>query len=177
MPASPTSPNTARIRGCVVGAFVGALAVAAHGSAGGGYPSGTALTLLVIVSGALGATAATIARPGPLGIAALLAGGQLLGHYALSVTADHSHAGGFGLGAMALAHCVATVTSAFLIVVAERLLAVVTNVLRVALRREPSRPNTAPRPLPIQSERVYPQFNDLLRDSISRRGPPAVCGF
>ncbi|MBF6328652.1 hypothetical protein [Nocardia transvalensis] len=141
--------GTAAVRGYLVGGVVAALAVAAHGAAGGGFPGSTALTLLVLAAAGIGAVAGML----PSGdekacravLFAALAGGQLVGHEALAGMVGHSHespdpASGFGeaqlpTGAMPLAHTLATIACGILIVVAERLYAVVSQVFRDVVNR------------------------------------------
>ncbi|MCJ0906818.1 hypothetical protein [Rhodococcus sp. ARC_M6] len=166
------APTTAPLRGSVVGAASGALAVAAHGIGGGEIPPASAMTLLLAVCVAVGAITATLpalAR-GPLPLIAALGAGQLAAHAAMTVSV-HSHSSAPGL-MMLGAHAVATAVCAVLVLAAERLLAVVTNVARTVL---------APiAPVVRVSRRVsyagtHPSTVDaLLRASISRRGPPAL---
>lgn len=142
-----TGPTTGSPRGCLVGGMVAALAVAAHGAAGGGYPDSTELALLLLISTLTGwlATSGTArdgARAATLGraratIFAQLALGQLGGHAVLSGLIDHSHAhppqhltaGYLPTGWMLVAHLIATVGCVVLIRLAERLYAVASSVV------------------------------------------------
>ncbi|MFD5175781.1 hypothetical protein ACFWM1_08200 [Nocardia sp. NPDC058379] len=137
-----TSQLTARLRGGGCGVLVGALAVAAHGSAGGGVPRSSDLALLllvslgagVIASGPRGRSAAPMVRA-----CAALLGGQWAGHFALSASLDH-HDELFHLpGApMVAAHTVAAFACAALILVAERLYLAASSVIAVVLGPPPT---------------------------------------
>jgi len=165
-------PTTGSLRGCSVGGRAGALAVAAHGAAGGGFPDSTDLALLLVVSMLTGwAAACGTGRLRPPwrgdnarsvtdsmsgGRAALLgplAIGQLAGHGALSGLIDHSHSpGSTAIGAslvglppsyvptswMLVAHLVATLGCVALILLAERLYAVASSVIRAVAPRSSS---------------------------------------
>ncbi|BDU03812.1 hypothetical protein [Nocardia cyriacigeorgica] len=138
-------PTTGSPRGFLVGASAGALAVAAHGLAGGGYPSSAELALVLIAAAVTGL--ATGLRPmgrGP--VLALLVAGQVAGHFALTGLYGHEHAssttaplagellGGYlPSGPMLLAHFIATVVCAALIPLAERLYRAVSAALRIAV--------------------------------------------
>ncbi|MEU2103394.1 MULTISPECIES: hypothetical protein [unclassified Nocardia] len=135
-------PITGHLRGGLVGVLVGVLAVAAHGAAGGGAPGSTELTLLLLIAAGVGSAAATArACSRPSVVAGLLGAGQLLSHAALSVLVGHDHSGTVGgatgiplpTGWMLLAHTVATVACAALIVLAERLFTAASGALRVIL--------------------------------------------
>gem|GEM_PF-926406 len=140
----------------LTGASVAALAIAAHGMAGGGFPGSAALTLLLFTAAGIGAVASLL--PVPAGISsraallAVLGGGQLAGHLALSVMGGHNDtmamghaamghesataAGNFLTalnllnGPMAIAHTLATLVCTVLIVAAERLYNVVSRAIR-----------------------------------------------
>jgi hypothetical protein len=174
-------PSTSNLRGCLVGVMVGALAVAAHGAAGGRYPTSTdaALVLLVAAVAGYAATTLSLAR-GPMGVLGFLAAGQLAGHWALSGLLGHSHNSGAGalahLSAAALptdgmpaAHLIATLGCAALILLAERLYAVASSVIRAVLA-EPGRPRiTGPTPwsdLGLRGYRFHPN------GAIGPRAPP-----
>lgn len=154
----------AQLRGCVVGLATGALAVAAHGAAGGGYPTsaGTALLLLTalvtgwvsgsVVTGARGRFAHRVAVPG-LSIFLPLASGQFIGHWALAGLTGHHSGTGSAVGesptggplstAMFAAHLLAVLLCTLMIIVAERLYRAASAVLRVLLtlaRRFPPAP-------------------------------------
>ena len=152
--------------------MISALTVAAHGLGGGGDPSSTALTLLLTISAAIGAVAASIQRPGPGGLLALLGTGQLAGHLLLGEAVTHDHlAGTLDARQMVLAHAAATVVCAVLVLVAERLHAFLGNLLWAVW-------NPAPGPLaPVGLS----HFSTGARNTgvvdhspISRRGPPVV---
>ncbi|WP_280402621.1 hypothetical protein [Nocardia carnea] len=152
---SPNSyPGPAQLRGCVVGVATGALAVAAHGAAGGGYPTSTGAAFLLLTalvtgwaSGSVGpgmrsafahrAAAPVVAVLGPL------AAGQFAGHWALTgLTGHHAGAdtaigeslsgGPFG-AAMFAAHLLAVLLCALVIVAAERLYRAASAVVRALL--------------------------------------------
>ncbi|MFI5714935.1 hypothetical protein [Nocardia sp. NPDC051750] len=146
-------PGPAQLRGLVVGLVTGALAVAAHGAAGGGYPSSTGVALLLLVTlvtgWASGSVAAGIrgrfahraATPG-LGILLPLATGQFAGHWALTGLTGHHTGADTAIGesiagplptAMLAAHLLAVLLCTLLIAAAERLYREASAVLRVLL--------------------------------------------
>ncbi|WP_157103599.1 hypothetical protein [Nocardia harenae] len=98
----------------MVGGLVGALAVAAHGAAGGGVPGGADFALLQAVSILTGAVAVLVRRPGRFadaaGLLAVLAGGQYATHLLLAshlgpATSGHIGAAAHGdLGVAAESH-------------------------------------------------------------------------
>ncbi|NEW44338.1 hypothetical protein [Nocardia cyriacigeorgica] len=140
-------PTTGSPRGFLVGASVGALAVAAHGLAGGGYPSSAELALVLIAASVTGLVAGALPwRRGPVPVLGVLAAGQVAGHGALTGIYGHEHApstsaplagellGGYlPSGGMLLAHLGATLVCAALIPVAERLYGAISAALRVLL--------------------------------------------
>ncbi|MGQ4618301.1 hypothetical protein [Nocardia sp. R7R-8] len=135
-------PITGHLRGGLIGVLVGVLAVAAHGAAGGGAPGSTELTLLLLIAAGVGSAAATAPAGLRLSVVAgPLGAGQLLSHAALSVLVGHDHSGTADAAAispvptgwMLLAHTVATVGCAVLIVLAERLYATASGALRLIL--------------------------------------------
>ncbi|WP_406235080.1 hypothetical protein [Nocardia sp. NBC_01009] len=145
-----TGPITGSLRGCLVGLAVGALAIAAHGTAGGGYPDSAETALMLLIAGSVGCATAwsPIARR-PIGLLGVLAGGQLVGHWVLSGLLGHGHDSSVGTsiqlptaalptaalptGWMLAAHVVATFGCAVLIVSAERLYVMASCALRTAL--------------------------------------------
>lgn len=124
---------------------MGGLAIAAHGIAGGGVPRSAEITLLLLVSvgagifatrGAAGAARACAVAPAVRTTTALV-GGQWAGHYALTGTLEH-HGGVVDVlhvpsTSMAVAHVLAAIVCAALILVAERLYLVASSVVRAVL--------------------------------------------
>ncbi|QBJ96644.1 hypothetical protein ERC79_12195 [Rhodococcus sp. ABRD24] len=164
---------TAALRGGSVGALTAALAIAAHGIAGGGFPDSAALTLLLAACAAVGA--ATGGLPGSANncrtLLGALAAGQAAGHLALTATNDpHVHAG-LPAAAMLAAHAAATVVCAALVLVAERLYLPITRVLRTVLRSPVLGVESTPVPRPGPLDRPEPRIA-VLAAGISRRGPP-----
>ncbi|MFI6368619.1 hypothetical protein ACIBG0_38555 [Nocardia sp. NPDC050630] len=127
-------------RGCLVGGMVGALAIAAHGAAGGGFPDSTESALLLLVSALSGWAAGRLRQRSDRRWAVLgaLALGQLAGHAVLSGLIDHTHThtGAPQLepylpsGWMLSAHLIATLGCVALILLAERLYAMASSVIR-----------------------------------------------
>ncbi|WP_067884921.1 hypothetical protein [Nocardia vaccinii] len=137
----------------LVGATVAALAVAAHGLAGGAWPGSAPLTLLLCAAAGVGAIATLLpvpaGTPSRAALLAALAAGQLAAHLALSVPAgpDPMTAGrdscgvagtflataGLPNGPMAAAHALATLVCAILIAAAERLYTVVSRAVRTLI--------------------------------------------
>lgn len=146
-----TYPTPAPLRGCVVGATTATLAVAAHGIAGGGYPTSAGAALLLLTALVTGAAAGSIiggsgrlrAGPGRSTLIAL-ATGQFAGHWALTgltghhdipvETAPQTLPG----TAMIAFHLLAVAVCALAITAAERLYRCASSVLRALL--EPPRP-------------------------------------
>ncbi|MBF6453440.1 hypothetical protein [Nocardia cyriacigeorgica] len=138
-------PTSGSPRGFLVGASAGALAVAAHGLAGGAYPSSAELALILIAASVTGLAAA--ARPMGWGsVLVWLAAGQAGGHVALTGLYGHEHAsptaaapagellGGYlPSGPMLLAHFTATAVCAALIPLAERLYRAVSAAVRIVV--------------------------------------------
>ncbi|MEV4124817.1 hypothetical protein [Nocardia sp. NPDC049707] len=128
-------------RGCLVGGMVGTLAIAAHGAAGGGFPDSAESALLLLVSALTGWAAGRLrlgsGRSAVLGPLML---GQFAGHVVLSGLIDHAHthtAVGaprldpyLATGWMLAAHLIATLGCVALILLAERLYATASSVLR-----------------------------------------------
>ncbi|NMN95232.1 hypothetical protein [Antrihabitans stalactiti] len=168
---SPSS-TAAGARGSAVGALVGGLAIAAHGIAGAPFPSDSAATLLLATSAAVGAVAANSRAHSPVSVVALLAFGQLAGHFALSNGGgDHHHISTANPWLMALAHVVATVVCAALIVAAERLYLAASTTVR-ALTTSPVAMLVPARPHPTAQRYIALPFPPL-QGGISRRGPPS----
>ncbi|MFI7004037.1 hypothetical protein [Nocardia sp. NPDC050175] len=134
----PPSPSTGHLRGGLVGVLVGALAVAAHGSAGGGFPGSAELTLVLLVAALTGGAANVLAR-GRGSVLGLLMLGQLAGHVALSGLLGHEHAAAatdpLPSGWMLVAHAVATFGCAAVISITERLYAVASSAVRAVLAK------------------------------------------
>ncbi|MFF4027344.1 hypothetical protein ACFYY5_31290 [Nocardia elegans] len=144
-------PGIDGLRGGLVGMAVVVLAVAAHGWADGGYPGSATLALLLLSAAATG-TFASMLPPtggvsGRIGILAALGGGQAVSHIALSLLPAHrpgETSCGSGLSGlisifpnnwMTLAHTLATVVCAVLIVAVERLYAAVSRSVRAVTTR------------------------------------------
>ncbi len=107
----------ARLRGGFAGGTSAAVSIAAHAIAGGGYPGDTAITFLLAAAVVVGIAAGGTRLP----LIALLAGGQVLGHLALSAgdtaAGGHLHA---PEARMLAAHAVAVGVAAVLVRGAER---------------------------------------------------------
>ncbi|ORL04355.1 hypothetical protein A6F55_06110 [Prescottella equi] len=171
--SAPRPAPTAALRGGAVGALAAALAVAAHGVAGGGFPGSPALTLLLAACAAVGAAAGgvPVLSRSRTALFGALAAGQGAGHLALTVSADgHLHQD-VPVVAMLAAHAAATVVCAGLVLGAERLYGPITRVLRAVLAPPvlgvASAPVCAPRPLDRRAPRLT-----VLATGLSRRGPP-----
>ncbi|MET8796238.1 hypothetical protein ABZV91_07235 [Nocardia sp. NPDC004568] len=142
-------PIPAPLRGCVVGATTAILAVAAHGVAGGGYPTSAGTALLLLTALVTGAAAGSILggsgrfRAGP-GTLIALAVGQFAGHWALTgLTGHHDTPGDTAPEAlpgstMIAFHLLAVAVCALAITAAERLYRCASSALRALL--EPPRP-------------------------------------
>ncbi|WP_280482112.1 hypothetical protein [Nocardia cyriacigeorgica] len=171
-------PTTGSPRGFLVGASAGALAVAAHGLAGGGYPSSAELTLVLIAASVTGLAAGAW----PMGrgsIAALLLAGQAAGHVALTALYGHEHAatgpagellgGALPSAPMLPAHLAATLICAALIPLAERLHRAISTVVRIAVAA-PSPP--ASHRLPIAGDSMTRLLGRSPMGAAGPRAPP-----
>nr|WP_296771458.1 hypothetical protein [Rhodococcus sp. (in: high G+C Gram-positive bacteria)] len=167
----------ASLRGGAVGAATVALAVAAHGAAGGGYPSGSAFVFLLIVGIGVGVVTTL---PGPrsgwtqfAAVAGALVLGQSAAHIALAVGDTHQMMHGHSMlpsPTMLGFHAVASAVAAALICVAERLFGPITSVVRAVFDPPLPLPD-APSHLAACGEVVV--VSTVVRTtSISRRGPP-----
>ncbi|MFM1725044.1 hypothetical protein ABEU20_003640 [Rhodococcus sp. PAM 2766] len=168
----------AHLRGTIVGALSGAISIAAHGLGGGSaFPRDEAVVLLVAASAVVGAAVASArARRGPLVLLALmLAAGQGIGHFTLTLSSEHAH--GLELTPQMLAaHAAATVVGVALIRAAERALSSVAgSVLRVvvAVLSAPPVPDL-PRWTPTVVRRLDPTITRVVRAAGGTRGPPAL---
>ncbi|WP_233165311.1 hypothetical protein [Mycobacterium sp. AT1] len=149
------------------------LAVAAHGTAGGGLPSGPTAALLALLSITLGSLVATIrATPDFRSLLAVLAVGQLLGHALLGV-GGHSHPSVEGAPSLLMlaAHLAAVVVGSALIAAGGRLAAAVSRVL-VAATRCDRHPVAVTSSTPFISADQPLQSLRFLSATLSHRGPP-----
>ncbi|WP_264077710.1 hypothetical protein [Mycolicibacterium houstonense] len=162
--------SAAALRGTAVGSLTAALAVAAHGIAGGVVPAGAVAAQLAVLAVTLGTVAATVAQAYRTTVLwALLGAGQLLAHTLLA-TAGHAHDARPPL-VMFVAHLVAVTLGASLIACGSRLWAALSRVARAASR--------AGRPAPVPTVAVPASGADqplhsalFLAASVSHRGPP-----
>ncbi|MFE3541690.1 hypothetical protein ACFXK0_01820 [Nocardia sp. NPDC059177] len=178
--SAPSRAVGARLRGACAGAMSGALSLAAHGLAGGGaLPGSTTIVLLAAVSAVVGAVVTGIGplRDGALGLAAVLLGGQLLGHSTMSWS-GHAHHGDDTLGlGMLTAHAVAATLAAAIIVGTEAAYRIGTAVLAriLPLRyRSPRIPDPAPLRLAHRDRVILRIF---AAHSLRTRGPPLSIPF
>ncbi|MBP2214360.1 hypothetical protein JOJ87_004704 [Rhodococcus ruber] len=154
------------LRGTAAGALTAALAVAAHGSAGGGVPGNAEVTLLVAVAAGVGLVAAHL-RAVPTIV--VLAGGQAATHLVLAaVTTGHLHTS----VPMLAAHTVAVVACAALLEAAQRLCGPLTRAVRAAWLTAPPRVEAVRTLLPPAT--VRPVAAARAAPGISRRGPPVA---
>ena len=172
---TPAAPS-AHVRGTAVGALTAALSIAAHSVGGGGLPSSTDLSLLLIAACVVGAVVAETSwlTRGRLPLLAALLGGQGVGHFILAASSsghglDHSAAVGWQ---MILTHLAAAVVCAALIELIERLYGPLTTMIRAATSPRAPGPVTdlwrvAPRPSTPSA-----RGDSVALDSLSRRGPP-----
>ncbi|MGA6203649.1 hypothetical protein [Nocardia testacea] len=170
-----TYPTPAPLRGCVVGATTAILAVAAHGIAGGGYPTSAGAALLLLTALVTGAAAGSIlgvsgrsrACPGRSTLIAL-AVGQFAGHWALTGLTGHhgtvdSTTEPLPGSTMTAFHLLAVAVCALAITAAERLYRCASSVLRALL--------APPRPAPGRP-RVRIGATPLITANCSPKGVP-----
>ncbi|TCN52289.1 hypothetical protein EV641_108166 [Rhodococcus sp. SMB37] len=157
-----TSPA---LLGGTAGVSTAALAVAAHGAAGGSVPTNPAVALLTAVAVGVGIVGAGRPAMSPV---ALLAAGQLGTHLVLSTLTDgHLHLS----VSMLAAHTAAVVGCALLIGIADRLYAACTSVVQHA---RPWRPTIAAPAVLVPRIDTDPYIVRPLPSCISRRGPPTA---
>ncbi|WP_166907043.1 hypothetical protein [Mycobacterium sp. DL440] len=162
--------SAAPLRGTAVGSLTAALAIAAHGMAGGALPGGAVAAQLVVLAVTLGTLAATLAGANRAAVLwGLLGTGQLLAH-GLLATAGHAHGAQPGL-AMFGAHVAAVSLGAGLIACGARLSAAVSRVARAVVRTGRPAPGAAAR-VAIRSADQPLHSALLLAASVSHRGPP-----
>ncbi|MGX7823704.1 hypothetical protein ACTG9Q_01280 [Actinokineospora sp. 24-640] len=157
------SPRLAR--GALLGACTGALAVAAHGMAGGGVPD-LAPTLAIVALVAWAGSA--VGRLGLLMTTGLLAGSQTALHLLLTVVA---HSG--SLVSMTFAHLGATLIAAVLVTRAGVALDALATAVRGLVRAVVAPPSSPAFRVALW---VFPRVDSLLavvlRVVCGRRGPP-----
>ncbi|CAM2770105.1 MFS transporter [Prescottella defluvii] len=166
------------MRGIAVAGSSVALAIGAHGIAGGGAPHGLTLMLLAGVATVL--AACVVAVPAlavrRMWLVPVVAAGQVLSHLALSLGDAHAgiHTGSHLTGPMLLAHSAAVVLCAALIAGAERIgpraYAALRRILprilaALPVRLEPDAPHVV--------ADVRPLLSVVHAGPIARRGPPA----
>ncbi|MGV9801934.1 hypothetical protein ACWDTP_28210 [Mycobacterium sp. NPDC003449] len=173
MPGVRIDP-AALVRGTAVGAVTAALAVAAHGAAGGLIPGGAVTAQLAVLAVTLGAVAATVHAAARTSVLwALLGTGQLLAHTLLAA-AGHGH-GADQLrpsATMVIAHLAAVSVGAVLIAGGARLCAAVCRAVR-AVRPAAGPPPPPARPAVVRSADQPLHSALFLSSSVSHRGPPA----
>ena len=167
------------LRAALLGLSTAALAVAAHGVAGGGVPDTAVTAVLTALVGWAG-TAAAERRGGWLSVFAVLAIGQASLHVLLTYIA-HDHAGQAAAAVLPTplmlgAHAVATAFATVLLRRADTAIAAVTaavlhwtGLLVVVLGVRP-----AVRRAVVAEWATTPTVLEVLRRSLGRRGPPLV---
>ncbi|MEE2030712.1 hypothetical protein [Rhodococcus chondri] len=151
--------------GTIAGVTTAVLAVAAHGAAGGGIPTGPTAALLLAIAVGVGMVGAQLPAMPPI---VLLAAGQAGTHVVLNaVTTGHMHAP----AAMFTAHVVAVALCAMLLGAARRLYDACSRAVRAVLTFRTG-VASLPRILPRTStDRLV---GGRAPPNISRRGPPAA---
>jgi len=160
------------MRGVATGLLTATLAVAAHGAGGGAVPGGAASALLAVLAVTVGAL--TLCWPpaaGPVGLAVLLAAGQLVGHGLLGAATQHHAAPVTPTGVMVAAHLVAVVVAAGLIAAGDRLCRALCHVAR-AVVRVPSAPIGSAAVVVTPASDHPSRATLLLAASVTHRGPP-----
>ncbi len=160
-----------RLRGIAAGLLTAALAVAAHGVAGGA-PTGSAVVLLAVLAATVGGLSAAIARTADVRVLlGLLAAGQLVGHLMLSAAGHRHHVPTSSAPAMLLAHALAVAAGAILIAAGDRLCHAVSRAVEVTARA--ITPPVACAPVVVTTGADQPLRSALLlAASVSHRGPP-----
>ncbi|WP_019972643.1 hypothetical protein [Mycobacterium sp. 141] len=156
-----------------VGVLTAVLAVAAHGTAGGGWPGGAGAVQLALLAVTLGAVASTVrATTGALALSGLLGVGQLLAHVLLAID-GHAH-GSHPLqpsAPMLVAHLVAVTAEALLITGGTRLCTALSRTICSLARPAHPRSESATRTAVHSADQPLHSAR-LLGSSMSHRGPP-----
>ncbi len=174
---TPARGPVRRLRGGAVGVLTGILATGAHFGTSGRVPDLGVIVLLVALLSWVAYAFAGRQR-GPLAILCLVAGGQAAMHVSLAFLTWESHAHHAetpdnGL-LMTAGHAAATLVVVTVLAGAERMLFALTTLIASVLpRRVTPRPATAPLRIHVPLAVKYPATEALLRDVLSRRGPPA----
>lgn len=173
----PTPGSTvAQLRGAFVGGVSAAVSIAAHAVGGGTVTPGQSSIALLLagctVTGVFAGRASS--RFGLMRVMALLAGGQALGHTALTLAPGHQHSTG-GAAAMLAAHLIAIPVGALLIHAAERALVCVVSRLRRSFHVLRTLAPTPCSPVVVLLESNLPAPHELfLGRGLGTRGPPPV---
>lgn len=148
-----------------VGAVVPAVALSAHGLAGGDLP--TSGTLLVA---GIGVVAAMLTRgAGLVRVFGVLTGAQAASHVALMLV--HGHAWSLEPASMLLTHLLAVPASALLIVAVAQLISLITSMVRVPVFDGPT---------PVAGRPRYAELPVLRATRVmtgSIRGPPIAAAY
>lgn len=163
--------SAAPLRGGAVGIVTAAVAVAAHGMAGGGYPNSSALALLITVSIGVGAMTALPRRSTVVLLPSLMAG-QVVAHIALSLSGEMHHHSMLPGAAMIGFHAAAAVVAGTAITAAERLYGPITSIVRAVLALLTPLPDGSASGRVHGSVTMAPVHGTYLDSVISRRGPP-----
>lgn len=175
---TPTRGPARRLRGGAVGLLTGALATGAHIGADGRIPDlGVVVLLIALLSWVAYAFAGR--ERGPLAILGLVGGGQLAMHASLTYLAWESHAehtgGQANTAQMTAGHLAATLVVVAVLTGAERMLFVLWKLIASVLPRKLApQPATSPLRIRVPLAMEHPATEALLRDVLSRRGPPVV---
>lgn len=169
------------LRGVLLAVTAAALAITAHGLAGGGAPD-TSLTVLACLALGWIGTAVADRRHSPAAIIAALGGSQIALHVLLSMphelSAHHHPATTTSVvhgPAMLAAHTLAAVLTGLLLAAADTaLLTVVAAVSAVLPRRPLPVPARTPLLIPVVAPPGDVTLDRLLTRICARRGPPRV---
>jgi hypothetical protein len=175
---TPTRGPARRLRGGAVGLLTGALATGAHLGADGRIPDLGVVGLLVALLSWVAYAFAGRER-GPVAILGLVGGGQLVMHASLTYLAWESHSGHSVAEAntarMTAGHLAATLVVVAVLAGAERMLYALTKLIASVLPRKLApRPATSPLRIRVPLAMEHPATEALLRDVLSRRGPPVA---
>ncbi len=161
-----------------MGVLTGSLATGAHLGASGRIPDlGVVVLLVALLSWVAYALAGH--QRGPLAILGLVGGGQLAMHASLTFLVWESHSPHAEIPdnglLMTAGHAAATLVVVAVLAGAERVLfALMTLIASVLPRRLTPWPATAPLRIHVPLAVKHPATEALLRDVLSRRGPPVL---
>lgn len=165
--------DVVRVRGALVGGTSGALAIAAHGWAGGALPGQSSVAVLLLACAVVGALASLGEKQKGLAVTVgQSTTGQFAAHLALALTAEHAHAL-LPSVQMSAAHLVAAFVCSLAIGAADRGLTRAASTIRLAfVVPVDGIPVLDDAPTPRPRTRVATILRLLVSSGLGMRAPP-----